>query len=657
MNNIQNSPGRIPAEQLRIRSKSYHPSGIFEEFKREYIEQSIIERFEEQVKRYPHRLAIKNEKYEITYSELNEYSNRIAHTIIEQRGEKKEPILLLIEHGISIFAAMFGVLKAGKFYIPIDPSRPKARIVEILLDSQAKLLVTNNKNSALACMSVQPSVALLNIDEMDRNIVSKNPGIRITSQALACITYTSGSTGKQKGVIQNHRSLLHLTMNRTNDFHICIEDRIALLDSIDFAASFLSIFSALLNGAALFPFNLKQVGVANLATWLNHENITIFGTVPMVFRSFIDTLMEYDKFPHVRFVWLGSDRVDKTDMYLFQKYFANDAILRVGMGATETCSTFVEIFYDQGSQVKSNIMPAGYAVSGKEVLIINDDGQPVGINQIGEIAVKSCFLSQGYWRNPELNSAKFLTDPEGGEERIFLTGDLGRLDTNGCLYHLGRKDFQLKIRGHRVEVAEIETALMDIATVKEAVVVGRKNKVGENILIAYFVPTKLGIPTVGIIRQALLEKLPDYMVPSRFVMLDSLPLNSNNKIDRQALPDPGNDRPEIESSYVPPQTPIENKLTEIWSEVLEIVPVGIHDKFLELGGNSLLATRIISKVLNTFQVKLPLKSLFAAPTIAEMAVLITVNQIEKMDQNDLNHVLSELENLSDNEVKKLSNLF
>jgi len=297
--------------------------------------------------------------------------------------------------------------------------------------------------------------------------------------------------------------------------------------------------------------------------------------------------------------------------------------------------------------------PVGYPVEDMEVFLIDEEGKKVGFNRVGEIAVKSRYLSPGYWRMADLTRAKFLPDPNGGDKRIYLTGDLGRMLSDGCLYHLGRKDFQVKVRGYSVEVAEIEMALLSLASIKEAVVAPWEDQSGDQRLVAYLVPNNGFASSVSQLRSFFEDRLPDYMAPSAFVFLDTLPLNPNGKLDRRALPAPAPTRPELDTLFVAPRTSVEETLVRIWAEVLGLDQVSIHDNFLDLGGHSLKATQIISRVIDRFRVELPVKSLLEAPTVAEMAVVITQNQAKKAEKEDVSRTLAELEALSDEEAQQL----
>jgi hypothetical protein len=289
-----------------------------------------------------------------------------------------------------------------------------------------------------------------------------------------------------------------------------------------------------------------------------------------------------------------------------------------------------------------------------EVSLTDHSGQKVGFEETGEIAVRSRYNALGYWRKPHLTQAKFLPDPEGGDARVYLTGDLGIMRPDGCLFCLGREDSQVKIRGHRVELGEIERVLNSYVAIKEAVVSAMETGLAEQRLVAYIVPVARPGPTVTEVRRFLTLTLPDHMVPSTFMTLDSLPLTQHGKVDRRALPVPDGSRPKLASPFVAARTPTERILVRIWSEALCLDRVGVHDDFLELGGNSLLAAQIVSRVTNEFRVELPLRALLESANVADMAVAITQGQARQFEGGTLETLLSELEALSDEEARALA---
>jgi amino acid adenylation domain-containing protein len=600
------------ARQRAIRARCVHPTGTFVPFPKEAIEQSIPERFEQQVRRNPDRIAVKSRSQHLTYEELNRAANRVAHAILEHRGEGQEPVPLLLHRETPFLVAILGVLKAGKIQVPLAPSLPRDRLAWILEDLPASLIVTNNENFALARELAGERCRVINVDALDSRLSTENPGLSISPDAYAQIFYTSGSTGRPKGVVQNHRNLLYQIMEMTNASHTCAEDRKASLASGQWT------YGALLTGAAVYPFDVKKEGVAAVADWILQEGITTIAVVASTFRGFVSTLTGKERFPSLRLLALGSEPVYKSDVELYKKHFADDCVLAHAIGATET-GIYRQYLIDKETEITDSILPVGYAVQGTEVLLLDDDGQPVGPDQIGEIAVKSRHFPIGYWRQPERTAAVFLPALDDPGVRIYRTGDLGRMLPDGCLFHLGRKDFQVKIRGYRVETAEVEQALLDLDAVKEAAVVGREDFPGDQRLVAYFVPSAARVLTVTELRRVLAAKLPDYMVPSAFVVLDALPLTGSGKVDRRALPAPGRARPDLETTFVEPRTPVEEVLAKIWGNLLALDTVGIHDGFFELGGHSLLATQLLSRTREAFQVEVPLRAFFEAPTVAGLA--------------------------------------
>ncbi len=644
---------KLPPSQELLQAKCFHSTGTFVEFNKDEIEQSIPKRFEEQARKYSNRTAVVTRNQTLTYDQLNQGVDRLAGAILHQRGGRQEPIALLLEQSASAISTILGVLKAGKIYVPLDTTYPQARIEYILEDSQAPVIVTNNRNFLLARkLAKHNGCQLLNIDELDPISFVEEPDSHISPDSLAWILYTSGSTGQPKGVVQTHRNVLHDIMNYTNAFHICQADRLILLTSYSVVDTVRTMYGALLNGASLYPVDVKKDGLTHLADWLNHHQITIYRSFSTLFRHFIDTLDGDQQFPKLRLLYLCGEPVYRRDLELYKKQFSPDCIFVNGIGSTE-CLTYRWNLMDKKIQVNDNNVPVGYPLEDIEVLLLDDDGKEVAFNEIGEMSVRSRYLSPGYWRRPELSQVKFLSDPNGGDERIYRTGDLGLILDDGCLVHMGRKDFQVKIRGYRIEVGEIEAALLNIDNIKEAVVILREDRPRDRYLAAYIVPSRQPALSITALRHALAEKLPGYMVPSAFIILDTLPLLPNGKLDRQRLPYPDSSRPNLDTPFIVPETSVEQALAKIWAEVLNVNHVGAHDNFFDLGGHSLAATRIVSRVIKHFQVDLPLQSLFQSPTVAEMATVIAEHQGKKLDQKELGDILVKLESLTEEEAERV----
>jgi amino acid adenylation domain-containing protein len=444
----------LPLEQQTLRDRCFHPIEPFIEFRREEIEQSIPDRFEEQVGKHSRRLAIKTKDRELTYDELNRAANRVAHAILAARGERQEQVALLCDQGAAAIAATLGVLKAGKTYVPLDPSVPKTRNGYILSDAQIGLILTDDENISLALDLAPNDVAVINIDALESSLSSENPGLHISPDRLSYLMYTSGSTGEPKGVVQNHRNVLYKTMGWINVVHISPGDRLSLLRSLNVSGSIRDLFGGLLCGAAVLPFDVKREGLVHLASWLVDEKITIYNSVVTLFRNFGGTLTGAENFSSVRLIKLSGEPVYKRDVEIYKKYFPGDSLVINMLASAEVGSTRI-YFMDKETPIHENVVPIGYPLEGCEVLLFDSDGSALGFNEIGEIAVRSRYLSPGYWRRPDLTEAAFLPDPEGGEARIYRTGDLGCMLPDGCLVHRGRKDFHVKIRGYSVELAVI----------------------------------------------------------------------------------------------------------------------------------------------------------------------------------------------------------
>ncbi|MGH7770390.1 MAG: non-ribosomal peptide synthetase, partial [Candidatus Binatia bacterium] len=576
----------------------------------------IPDRFEKIVRQYPDRLAVKMGDRSLSYDAFNRAANRIARAVLAKRGPESEPIVVLFEHGIDVILAIFGILKAGKFYVAINPTFPPERISAIMEDSGARLIVTNALRAGLGRSLAESGLDLLNIDEIDDSVSSENLGVPIPMDNLLSILYTSGSTGEPKGVCFRHKSLTH---DPTAYFPIGIDDRLSLIHSVSFGSATTHLYQSLLNGAALFPFDVRSEGVENLARWLTDEQITMLHVPPALFRQLAEPTLLRDKPSHLRLLRLSGAPITKLDFDLYKKHFRSTTSLEIRMGSTESRGIGRAVV-DQTFSFPEVGTPAGYPYPENKILLLDEKGQEVAPGEVGEIAVQARKLSDGYWKRPEANSAKFVGDPKTSGDAICLTGDLGRMRPDGFLIHLGRKDFMVKIRGYRVELGEIERTLRAHPQVKEAGVVA-DDRQGEKYLAAYIVAASSPGPTVDELRRFLKGTLPDYMVPSAFVFLEALPL-TNGKLDRKALPKPDERRPELGQSYAAPRNEVERTLAEMWAEILSVDRVGVNDNFFDLGGHSLAATRVVSQVIKQFQLELPLQSLFQSPTVAEMAAVI-----------------------------------
>jgi thioesterase domain-containing protein/acyl carrier protein len=409
--------------------------------------------------------------------------------------------------------------------------------------------------------------------------------------------------------------------------HVDSGDRLTLLSSYCFDAAVMDIYGALLNGATLYPLDIKEDGFGGLCETLGEQGITIYHSTPTVYRYFVSemkgrnpTVKEGAKnrgCSDLRLVVLGGEEVTPSDVELYKDNFADDCLLVNGLGPTES-TVSLQYFIDKQTAIAGTKVPVGYPVEATEVFLISRAGKRT--EMYGEIAIKSEHLALGYWRNAETTEAAFSRN--GSSARIYRTGDMGRRLADGSLVFAGRKDLQVKIRGVRVEPGEVESALKNLPGIRECVVVAAANGSSDRRLIAYVVPRKGESLVTSYLRTCLQEKLPDYMVPSAFVMLEELPLTSSGKLNRRALPAPEISDRKAELSGGAPRTPTEKLLAEIWRDVLGVSHIGIHENFFDLGGHSLLAVRLFAQIEKRFGRRWPLATLFQLPTIEQFAATI-----------------------------------
>jgi amino acid adenylation domain-containing protein len=621
--NLQCVGNRIPTAQQLIKEMYCHPSGTWVEFTQAEVGQTVSRRFEKQVEKYPDRLAVESDAHQLSYLQLNQQANCIAHALEGQKSEagNRKSVGILLNNDAPMLAAMLGILKTGRPYVPLDPSFPQERLAYYLSDSGADLILTDDGHRDLANELAAEGIHVLNIDALDSSLPTHNPEILVTPDAIAHIYYTSGSTGKPKSVYNDHRSLLHRIRRNTNDFTICPEDRLICLKSFGFSGALKDVFGTLLNGASLHLYPLKQKGIASLGGWLVERRITVYNSVATVFRQLVSGLKPDMRFPDLRIVYIGGEQIKPSDIEAYREYFAPHGALCVGLGSTET-GAVTHLYIDKYTQLTDGVMPIGYPTDEVEVLILGESGEKLGANAEGQIAVKSRYLVLGYWNNDELTQEKFLPGEDDATAKIYLTGDMGYLDETGCLYCVGREDFQVKIRGYRVGLEEIEQHLLKHPEIQAGVVLAKTQDSGEQYLVAYYVPTEQNTLTVTALRRFLEDKLPDYMIPSVFVELDSLPVTQYGKLDVKALSDPERSRPNLETPYAAPQTPEEEKLATIWAKILGIDQVGIHDDFFELGGQSIAMMQLLTEVEGELEVEVPVPAFLEAPSIASLAMLI-----------------------------------
>jgi amino acid adenylation domain-containing protein len=513
-----------------------------------------------------------------------------------------------------MMAAILGVLMSRNAYVPLDPAYPQERLALMLADSDPSLVLAEPGEAARARELGGGSIPVLEMDveasRGDSPPLSRAP----SAEQPAYILYTSGSTGKPKGVVQLHGNVLHHIQAYASNLGIRAEDRLSLVSSYAFDAAIMDIFGAFLTGASLYPFDVREAGLDALAAWLDHERISIYHSTPTLFRALCGTVSPDRVFPAVRLVVLGGEEVTKGDVELWRRHFGRDCTLINGLGPTEsTLALQMSVSHDY--VVTGTRVPVGYPVEDTDIVLLDSEGAEATVR--GEIGIRSAFLAAEYWRRPDLTTSAFLPDPVDGTRRIYRSGDMAWLRPEGSLEFLGRHDDQVKIRGIRVELAEVEHCLKAHPAVAHCVVTCRRDPAGHQRLVAYVVCRNDADPSP--LKSHLARRLPEYMVPTLIVPLSRLPLTPSGKVDRQHLPEPT--WPAGTSSGAP-STATEEEVAKTWQEVLGVVRMGRMDNFFDMGGQSLLAMQVISRLRRAFGVEIPLRALFEAPTVASLAAVV-----------------------------------
>jgi amino acid adenylation domain-containing protein len=565
---------------------------------------SIPECFAAAVRRHAERPAVATAGQTWSYRELDERANAVAMQLRDYPGER---VGLLLGHDGRMLAGLLGALKAGCTYVALDPDAPVSRLQQIIADAEIRAVVADVGLRAL--LAGETGLEIIEVDESRR---AESPELSIAADELAYILFTSGSTGVPKGVMQTHGNVVHHVHTYIRSLKISSADRLSLLPAYGFDAAVMDIFAALFTGACLYPMKLRDEEYpGQLLDRMGEHRISILHATPTLFRHLMRNKVCRHDLSCVRIVVLGGEEALANDFALFRKQFAPPALFVNGLGPSES-TLALQFFADHGTRLPGNTVPVGSPVAGTEVLLLNKDGTEAGI--VGELAIRSRYVSKGYWKQPELTAERFIADPENPDKVLYLTGDRARYLPDGQLVFIGRVDDQVKVRGHRIEPGEIEATALTVDGVERCAVVLNRAERGEPRLVAYVV----GDADISVLRAELRAALPGYMIPSVFMHIQELPLTSNGKLDRNALPEPPLTRDDREA-YVEPRNDIEVRLAAIWSEVLGVDRIGVHDDFFELGGHSLMAAQLVARVTDTLQVGLPIRRLFDSPTIAGIA--------------------------------------
>lgn len=577
---------------------------------------SIHQRFEEQVRRTPNAVAVVNDGKTRTYQELNDRANQLAHELQDLGVQPNTLVGVYVERSFDMIVALLGTLKAGGAYVPLDPFYPPERLAFMIQDSNMPVIVTHGllpSHLEPLTNGISPSPKFINLDSFSRTQKKhaySNPSSTATPQNLMYVIYTSGSTGKPKGVLITHRAVDNFLQAMHQELSWNEQDILFAVTSMSFDIAVLEVFGPLLTGACVHLAARETVMDGDLLREeLQKSKATIMQATPVTWNLLIDG--EWTGSPGLKALCGGETLSPALANTLLDK----GVTLWNMYGPTETTvwSTIHRVTPGNGP------VPIGRPIANTQLYVLDPHQQPVPIGVPGELYIGGEGLSLGYCQRTDLTNEKFIPHPfsDDPQARVYRTGDQVRYRIDGTLEFLGRLDRQVKLRGHRIELGEIENVLGQVPCVQTAIVVISENRNGLRHVVAYLHAPD-GLETSHLdLRQFVKRQLPEYMVPSYFVLLQSWPLTPNGKVDRKRLPEP--DWQGAKQEYVAPRTPVEEILLELWEQVLEVDSIGIHDNFFDLGGHSLLATKVFVRIQKTFQQALPLSLLFEAPTIAELA--------------------------------------
>ena len=595
----------------------------------------IHELFEEQVERTPEAIALEFEGEEIAYRELNRRANQLAHYLTRLGIGPERLVGIYVERSIEMVIGLLGILKSGGAYVPLDPRYPQERIKFMIDDARISALLVQKKSMS-AVNYYQGLTIPLDHSQPFWHENEEDSKKAASSDAPAYVTYTSGSTGLPKGVIGTHRGAVNRFTWMWTTFPFETNETGCVKTSLSFVDSVWELFGPMLKGVrlVLIPDNVVQ-DTPRFVQKLARSSITRVVLVPSLLQSIFDTIPDiHDRLPDLK-IWLSSGESLPEELAdQFRTLLPGRKLLNL-YGSSEVAADVT--FYDCGNREPGTNMRIGRPINNTQTYILDSWVQPVPIGVPGELYVGGAGLASGYFNRPELTSEKFIRSPFGDDanSRLYRTGDLTRYKPDGNIEFLGRLDDQVKVRGYRIELAEIESAIMQHPGLNRCVVTVQKNEAsGGNQLIGYIVPLKRSECAMTEVRRFVAAKLPEYMVPSQFVVLDHLPLMPNGKVDRNVLPSVDAVTPQLTEGFVEPRTEMEELVAQAWREILKLERIGVHDNFFQIGGHSLLAAQIVSKLRGALANHLSLRTFFEAPTIAGLAYELE-KTIRADDESDL----------------------
>lgn len=619
------------------------PTAIhFRKFEEAWLDIPVFQLFSEIVKRNPAHTAIKCGEQQLSYWEVYHQAAQIACEI-RAKNPLQEPIGIALPNDARFPVAMLAALAAGCPYVPLDIDLPIARNKLIIEQSGIGLIITASEVPSLSA-----SLQTINIDKLSFTESTHLP-FTASPDDIAYIIYTSGSTGVPKGVYQTQRNLLHDVMQYTNSVHVNENDRLTLLYSPGVNGAIRDIYGALLNGATLVIKNLKQTGIYDLGDFISREGITIYHSIPNIFRTFLKLNPDKADSASVRLVYLAGDRIYNTDTDLYKSFFPADCFLYVGIGATEIATIYRQWFINHTTVIHQELIPLGYAVKDREMFLLNEENNPVSDGEVGEITVSSPYISMGYWKNPEQTAAFFAENEQSPGIRTYKTGDLGRINDEGLLEYIGRKDTQVKVNGYRIEISEIEGALMNHPSIDRCgVVLHTANR--HNALFAFYNSSQ-HLSEIKL-KNWLGERLPDYMIPQRCIQLAELPMLHNFKNDTRALKmlaeKCADGRPENLAPADSENDYLLQTLRRTWSKFLDEKSFEQNARWKDAGGDSLNAVNFLVQLESDLGTTLPTDWIHGGMAPDEIyAYLSGRNLQQKLSQEQIIYVFPALSGIAE----------
>ena len=570
---------------------------------------SIVDVLLDTFDRHSDQIAVEDPDVELSFAALNSASSGLSQGVAERFGGSPERIALAFGQNARYIVALTAVLRSGCVYVPLDPRRGLEWNRNLIISTGVRLVLSDSENEEFARELGVPSEV---VEIEAKKEAPSDIGLPRSTEDIACIYATSGTTGEPKAVCDTYQNLLHNAGRYTKSLAIAASDRLSLIQAPIFSGTQSTIFMALTSGATLCCLDVSNGKLGDLAQWIADRRITVFHSVPSIFRTLDQDGFDFSS---VRTIRLEGDQPSDRDVQVFRRRFTPKCKLVVGLGATE-CGLIRQNFIDMASDVPAGSLPVGRPVADMDVSVRDNAGRKLPSGRKGEVWVTSRYLAKGYLDDPLRTAAQFPTSTDG--LRSYRTGDIGLIDKDGVLWLSGRVDQRVQIRGESIDLAEIERALSKLSFASQALVSANSDERDATMLTVHFVSSD-GVPrSLEDAKSEMAKVLPEHVLPSRIVWLDRLPLTPDGKVDRKSL-QTVHARPQMNTPYVAPRTETEQHITEIWQELLGISPIGVYDNLFSLGIDSLVIVRFADAAKRQLETKIKLSELYQDPTVAGIA--------------------------------------